>query len=77
MPTIGRSERQSRLDLPRSDTRIRKVTSEQTNSRLDKFPPKLQSGAIKPILAKSFPLAEAADALRYLSRPFGRVVLTI
>jgi NADPH:quinone reductase len=39
----------------------------------------LQSGAIKPIVAKTFPLAEAADALRYLveGRPFGRVVLAI
>ena len=39
----------------------------------------LKSGAIKPIVAKTFPLAQAADALRYLSegRPFGRVVLTI
>src|SRR6201986_3988784 len=39
----------------------------------------LQSGAIKPIVAKTFPLAEAADALRYLveDRPFGRGVLTI
>jgi NADPH2:quinone reductase len=39
----------------------------------------LQSGAIKPIIAKTFPLAEAAHALRYLveGRPFGRVVLTI
>jgi len=39
----------------------------------------LQSGAITPIVAKTFPLAEAADALRYLveGRPFGRVVLTI
>src|SRR5712672_3623855 len=39
----------------------------------------LKSGAIKPILAKTFPLTEAADALRYLveGRPFGRVVLTI
>ena len=38
----------------------------------------LQSGAIKPIVAKTFPLAEAAHALRYLveGRPFGRVVLT-
>src|SRR5258705_10746128 len=38
----------------------------------------LQSGAIKPIVAKTFPLAEAADARRYLveGRPFGRVVLT-
>jgi NADPH2:quinone reductase len=41
--------------------------------------PLLQSGAIKPIVAKTFPLAEAADALHYLieGRPFGMVVLTI
>jgi NADPH2:quinone reductase len=41
--------------------------------------PLLQSGAVKPIVAKTFPLPEASDALRYLieGRPFGRVVLTI
>jgi len=41
--------------------------------------PLLQSGAVKPIVAKTFPLAEAADALRYLieGRPFGRVVLSV
>jgi NADPH:quinone reductase len=39
----------------------------------------LQSGAIKPIVAKTFPLVEAAEALRHLveGRPFGRVVLTV
>jgi len=39
----------------------------------------LKSGAIKPIVAKTFPLTEAAAALLYLveGRPFGRVVLTI
>jgi NADPH:quinone reductase-like Zn-dependent oxidoreductase len=39
----------------------------------------LQSGAVKPIVAKTFPLVEAAEALRYLveGRPFGRVVLTV
>jgi NADPH2:quinone reductase len=39
----------------------------------------LKSGAIKPIVAKTFPLVEAVDALRYLieGRPFGRVILTI
>jgi len=39
----------------------------------------LQSSVVKPIVAKTFPLPEAANALRYLveSRPFGRVVLTI
>jgi len=41
--------------------------------------PLLDSGAIKPIVAKTFPLAEAADALKYLvdGRPFGKVALTI
>jgi NADPH2:quinone reductase len=41
--------------------------------------PLLDSGAIKAIVAKTFPLADAADALNYLveGRPFGRVVLTI
>ena len=41
--------------------------------------PLLQSGAIRPIVAKTFPLAEAADALRHLIEdgPFGRVVLTL
>ena len=41
--------------------------------------PLLQSGRVKPIVAKTFPLAEASEALRYLieGRPFGRVVLTI
>src|ERR1700723_1583220 len=39
----------------------------------------LGSGAIKPVVARAFPLSEAADALRYLieGRPFGRVVLQI
>ena len=39
----------------------------------------LQSGGIRPIVAKTFPLAGASDALRYLveDRPFGRVILTI
>jgi NADPH2:quinone reductase len=39
----------------------------------------LKSGAIKPIVAKTFPLFDAAEGLRYLieGRPFGRVILTI
>ena len=41
--------------------------------------PLLQSGAVKPVVAKTYPLEQAADALRYLveARPFGRVVLAI
>jgi NADPH2:quinone reductase len=39
----------------------------------------LESGAVKPIVARTFPLGQAAEALRYQieSRPFGRVVLEI
>src|SRR5258706_8517053 len=41
--------------------------------------PLLQCGAVKPIVAKTFPLTEAADALRYLieGRPFGRACPSI
>jgi NADPH2:quinone reductase len=39
----------------------------------------LDSGDIKPIVAKTFPLAEAANAIKFLfeRRPFGKVALTI
>lgn len=41
--------------------------------------PLLAAGSIKPIVAKSFPLEDANEALRYLieSRPLGRVVITL
>jgi NADPH2:quinone reductase len=41
--------------------------------------PLLESGAIRPIVAKSFPLAEAAEALKHVveRRPFGKVALTV
>lgn len=39
----------------------------------------LETGAIKPIIARTFALEDAAEALRYRieSRPFGRIVLKI
>jgi NADPH2:quinone reductase len=39
----------------------------------------LKEGALKPTIAKVFPLAEAAEAVRYLieERPYGRVVMRI
>jgi NADPH2:quinone reductase len=41
--------------------------------------PLLESGAIKPIVAKTFALEDAAEALRYQidGRPFGRVILKV
>jgi len=39
----------------------------------------LSSGRIVPIVSKTFPLEDAANAIRYLieGRPFGRVIVTI
>ena len=39
----------------------------------------LESGAVKPIVARTFPLEDAAEALRHQieGRPFGRTVLTM
>jgi NADPH2:quinone reductase len=39
----------------------------------------LQSGGLKPMVAKIFPLDEAPDSLRHLieGRPFGKVILTV
>jgi NADPH2:quinone reductase len=39
----------------------------------------LSSGRVEPIVAKTFPLEDAANAFRYLieGRPFGRVIVTV
>jgi NADPH:quinone reductase-like Zn-dependent oxidoreductase len=39
----------------------------------------LVEGALKPTIAKTFPLAEAPEAVRYLTegRPFGRVLMRV
>jgi NADPH2:quinone reductase len=55
--------------------------SETVSARLDAWSAiskLLASGRIKPIVAKTFALEDAAEAIRYLveDRPFGRVVLT-
>jgi len=41
--------------------------------------PLLADGRVKPVVARTFPLEDAAEATRYLieDRPFGKVVLTI
>ena len=43
----------------------------------DEIEPFFTSGTVRPIIDRIFPLAEAAEALRYLieDRPFGRVLL--
>jgi NADPH2:quinone reductase len=53
--------------------------TEMWSAAWDAIFPLLESGAIKPIVARTFALEDAAEALRYQieGRPFGRVVLTI
>ena len=70
------------LIVPQASIRGLNMFAQPQAARADAWDvivPLLQSGAIKPIVAKNFPLAEAADALRYLveGRPFGRVILKI
>ena len=52
---------------------------EMWSAAWDAIFPLLESGAIKPIVARTFALEDAAEALRFQmeGRPFGRVVLTI
>src|SRR5271154_5002115 len=88
LTTLGYSaSRQTTIDVtnlivPQASIRSLNMFLQPQAARSDAWNvivPLLQSGVIKPIVAKTFPLAEAADALRYLveGRPFGRVVLTI
>ena len=46
---------------------------------LEYVPSRLESGALKVVIAKSFPLAQYADAHRYLesNQQIGRVVVTV
>jgi len=39
----------------------------------------LQEGRLKPVIAKTFPLAQIADAHRYLesNRQFGKIIVTV
>jgi NADPH2:quinone reductase len=45
----------------------------------DKVLPLLRDGSVRPLVARTYPLEQAADATRHLTedRPFGKVVLTI
>lgn len=39
----------------------------------------ITSGTVEPLVARTYPLEQAAEALRYLheERPFGKVILTL
>src|SRR5579863_3605811 len=88
LTTLGYSaSRQTTIDVtdlivPQASIRSLNMFVQSQAVRADAWDvivPLLKSSAIKPIVAKTFPLADASEALRYLieSRPFGRVVLTI
>ncbi|TDB97267.1 NAD(P)-dependent alcohol dehydrogenase [Micromonospora fluostatini] len=59
--------------------RLRTVSAVERAEDLDELRDLIESGALTPAVDRSYPLAEAPDALRYFTRghPAGKVVLTV
>jgi NADPH2:quinone reductase len=54
-------------------------TPKEVQTAWDEMEPLFASSSVRPIVSRTFPLADAAEAIRYLveDRPFGRVLLTM
>jgi NADPH:quinone reductase-like Zn-dependent oxidoreductase len=59
--------------------RVCGVTGREHYEDLDELTPLLNSGAVTPIIDRTYTLANAADAIRYLAQghPAGKVVVTV
>ncbi|PZG16053.1 NAD(P)-dependent alcohol dehydrogenase [Micromonospora craterilacus] len=59
--------------------RLRTVSAVERNEDLDELRELIESGALTPAIDRTYPLAEAADALRHFTdgHPAGKVVVTI
>jgi NADPH:quinone reductase-like Zn-dependent oxidoreductase len=59
--------------------RVCGVTGRERHEDLDELTPLLESGAITPVIDRTYPLADAADAIRYLEQghPAGKIVVTV
>lgn len=66
-------------DLKVTGFSLFRSTRGEINAAWARILPLLESGAVKPPIARAFPLEDAAKALEYLidERPFGKVVLKI
>jgi len=59
--------------------RVCGVTARERFEDLDELTPLLESGELTPVVDRTYPLAEAADAIRYLAQghPAGKVVISV
>ncbi|MFI7284684.1 NAD(P)-dependent alcohol dehydrogenase [Micromonospora chersina] len=59
--------------------RLRSVSAVERTEDLDELRNLIESGALTPAVDRTYPLAEASDAIRYLrdGHPAGKIVLTI
>jgi len=55
------------------------VTAREHHEDLAELTGLIESGALTPVIDRTYPLAEAADAIRYLAQghPAGKVVVTV
>jgi NADPH:quinone reductase-like Zn-dependent oxidoreductase len=58
--------------------RLRGLTAQVNHERLDALRELIEAGTVRPVVDRTYPLAEAADAIRYLEtgHPAGKVVIT-
>jgi len=59
--------------------RVCGVTGRERYEDLEELAPRLESGSVTPVIDRTYPLAEAADAIRYLAQghPAGKVIITV
>ena len=59
--------------------RLRPVVSTENGADLEALRELIESGAVTPVVGRTFGLTEAADAMRYLEQghPAGKVVITV
>jgi NADPH:quinone reductase-like Zn-dependent oxidoreductase len=59
--------------------RIRGLTSHESADELEELTTLIESGAVTPVIDRAYPLADAADAMRYLveGHPAGKIVITV
>jgi NADPH:quinone reductase-like Zn-dependent oxidoreductase len=55
------------------------VVSKETGSGLERLRAAIEAGEVTPVVARTFSLPEAADAVRFLENghPAGKVVVTV
>jgi NADPH:quinone reductase-like Zn-dependent oxidoreductase len=59
--------------------RVLGITAREHHQDLDDLTPLLESGRLTTVIDRTFPLAEAPEAIRYLAQghPAGKVIVTV